>query len=158
AIWPWAVALGFYLIWRHHLHMVQLYAWPNFTEHCLGVATFLRSVLTHLRLLILPIGLHFDRSQRLFLSFTDVEFLMTMFIWVVLLTWLCICRRKIEPLIWFCIIWVALELLPISQLLTSIGVSPGMISSADHFLYLVSVPVFIIFVKIVSGIKKIGSL
>jgi tetratricopeptide (TPR) repeat protein len=52
-------------------------------------------------------------------------------------------RRKIPPLGLFLMGWFALELLPVSQLVTGIGVGTGRVSSAEHFLYLAAIPVLI---------------
>lgn len=157
-IWPWATILGVYLVLRHYLDITQTLPWRNISECLLGFATFLRSILTDIQLFLFPVGLHFDRSQRVFLSVHEAEFLMTMFIWAVLIVWLLAGRKHIKPLIWFCMGWIALELLPVSQLVTSLGVSPGRISSADHFLYMASVPLFIIVIHVLSNFKWIHSL
>ncbi|MBI3602063.1 MAG: glycosyltransferase family 39 protein [Candidatus Omnitrophica bacterium] len=155
-LWPLAVAVVFYLLLRHSLGITQMFSWRNATEHILGLVTFLRSVMSDLRLFLFPVDLHFDRSQPLFLSFSDAGFLTTVFGWIIAMVWMVLSRRHITTLVWFCLAWFALELFPVSQMITTIGVSPGVISSADHFLYLASLPVFILLIKALGRLGQVN--
>ena len=156
SLWPFGVIIGFYILLRYYLGMTETFAWRNLGEHILGIVTFLRSLITDLRLFVFPVDLYFDRSQRLFLSFSDLEFSMTIFIWTVVLLWLLISRRYIQSIGWFSLSWLSLELLPVSQIVTTIGVSPGVISCANHFLYLASIPIFIILIEVTKNLMKIN--
>ncbi|MBF0533058.1 MAG: tetratricopeptide repeat protein [Candidatus Omnitrophica bacterium] len=135
-----------YLIWRQHLGYIKVYHSGSWTQWALGVIAFLRGVFTYLGLLIAPHDLHFDRSQLLWLNFRLVELWETLGVYagVVILLWLN--RRKISWAIWFFIGWFWLELLPVSQIFSSIGTGPGYISLAEHFLYLASIGVFALLV------------
>lgn len=154
-LWPFVVVIFFYLILRFCLGMTQTFSWNNATQYILGFVTFLRSIMTDLRLFVLPVDLHFDRSQPMFLSLTDPAFLTTIFVWTVLIVWLWQGRRQVKTFVWFCLFWFFLELLPVSQIVTSIGVAPGIISTADHFLYLASIPVFIL---LAQATRLVGAL
>jgi len=157
-VWPFVVIVVLYVLLRQHLGITQTFPWRCVSEHILGFVTFLRSIITDTGLLIFPLNLHYDRSQRLFLSFNDPEFLTTVFFWLIALIWLMMSYRRIKPMIWFCFVWVALELLPVSQIITTIGISPGIISTADHFLYLASVPFFIIVVDLMMAFWELNKL
>jgi tetratricopeptide (TPR) repeat protein len=50
-------------------------------------------------------------------------------------------RRMAGPTLFF-LSWFCIELFPVSQIVTTIGVSPGYISAAEHFLYMPSVGIF----------------
>lgn len=151
-LWPFIGIIFFYLVLRVYLGLTQTFSWNNVTQGILGFVTFLRSILTDLRLFVFPVDLHFDRSQPMFLSFTNFEFLTTIFMWTVFIVCLWQSRRHISTSVWFCLLWFSCGLLPVSQIVTSIGVAPGVISTADHFLYLASVPIFILSIE---GLKTL---
>ena len=48
-------------------------------------------------------------------------------------------RQRRSGVVTFFVVWTALELFPVAQILATIGVQPGYISTAEHFLYLPSV-------------------
>ncbi len=129
---------------RHHLGITQFFQWRTGEEHFWGIVTFLRSVLTHLRLLVLPTDLHFDRSTPLLMGFNNPQVWLTMVVWVGALIWLMAKRASCSALAWFCLWWFAIELFPVSQIVTTIGVAPGIISTADHFLYFACVPALLL--------------
>jgi hypothetical protein len=154
-IWPvlpFFLIIIIYILFRLHLGITQTLPWSNASERILGFVTFLYSLLTDARLLIVPLGLHFDRSQVMFMSYEEGMFLVTVFVWILVIGALWINRQKISAFKWFLVIWLALEMLPVSQIVTTIGVAPGVISCADHFLYMASIPVFII---LVDAVKKL---
>lgn len=146
-MWSLAVMVGLYVLLRMSLGITHLFLWENTSQQVLGFITFLCSLITGFRELLLPVGLYFDRSQRLFLSFNDFQAVMTVIFWLVFLLGLWINRRRISKITWFLLGWFALEMLPVSQIIHVIGVSPGMISAADHFLYLACIPIFIILIQ-----------
>jgi hypothetical protein len=102
-------------------------------------------------LFVFPVGLHFDRSQSMFRSLSEPLFLLTIVMGAALVYVAWIKRQQISAWMWFLMGWFALEMLPVSQIVTTIGVGPGVISCADHFLYLASIPVLI---GMVQGFSK----
>lgn len=146
-IWPFAVVIAGYLGWRHHLHMTQMLPYNHLQEYILGFVTFLRSLLTDFRELVFPLNLYFDRSQPMFLSTHEGGFWLTIITWLILAGILIKNRARLNTLDWFVLSWFALEMFPVSQLVTTIGVGPSVISCADHFLYLSSIPLLLIIVK-----------
>ena len=151
---PYAVLIAVYIILRKTIGMTEIYQWRNPNEYMLGFVTFLRSLITHLRLFILPTDLHFDRCLPLFAGFAQPQAMATVFAWAAGLCWLSIGRKHIIPLVWLCLGWFALELLPVSQTFITLGVGVGYISTAEHFLYTASVPMFILLVM--GGMKVYG--
>ncbi len=141
-LWPFAVVLGGYFFVRHHLGITHLFYWPSLSDWTLGVLTFARGVITYLRLFIFPVDLHFDRSRVVFQSFYNIEIGGTLLFW--LLIFILIRRKKLSREILFSLSWFFIGLFPVSQIISSIGVQPGSISLAEHFLYLPSVGIFIL--------------
>jgi tetratricopeptide (TPR) repeat protein len=76
-------------------------------------------------------------------SLKQPQALATCFFWVAALIIFAFCYRKIPSFILFLIVWFIIELLPVSQLVVSITTGAGHISTAEHFLYLACIPVFI---------------
>ncbi len=136
---PYFVLLAAFIVFRQTLGISELYHWDNIYDLSLGFASFLRGVITYLRLLIFPVGLYFDRSQEIFVSVFQPAFLLTIVFWWIVIRTLIISRRKFSPVTKFFMTWFALELVPVSQIITTIGVSPGYISLAEHFLYIASI-------------------
>ncbi|MCR4338072.1 MAG: tetratricopeptide repeat protein [Candidatus Omnitrophica bacterium] len=133
-----------YWIWRKSLGMTQLFFWRSFQEGVLGFVTFLYSLGTHVQLLIFPFGLQFDRSQEVFHSFMQPDFVWTIFVFLNLIVIFVATLLFMPALILFFVGWFFIELLPVSQIWVSIGVAPGYISTADHFLYIASISFFIL--------------
>ena len=131
-----------YLLLRRSLGITQMFKWRNFQEHVLGVATFLRGALTFLRMFILPVDMHFDRSRMLFVSYRNTEFLVTVLFYCAITFLLIKYWRQIDSRVKFFIFWFWIELFPVSQIVTSIGVQGGYISIAEHFLYVSSIGIF----------------
>ncbi len=147
SLWPFVGVVGGYVFLRLSLGITQTFPWNSLFERVLGFVTFLRSLLTDLYLLFCPMGLHFDRSQRVFMFVMEGEFLLTLLVWGALGSILWMNRRRIKMITAFCLGWFVLELFPVSQIVTTVGVAPGVISCADHFLYLASIPIFIILIE-----------
>ncbi len=156
-LWPYILVEVVYLIWRQHLGMTKLFYWRNIPEAILGFGTFLRSAFTHVRLFILPIDLHFDRMRKLFSSFGDLEFLITVLAFLVCAGFLLRFHRKIKPVILFLIAWFVIELLPVAQIWVTIGVQPYYISTAEHFLYIPSIAAFVLLVLFVQWLYRKNS-
>lgn len=149
---PWAAVVVFYIGLRHILGITETFPWRNVQEYVLGFLTFLSSVLTHLRLFLFPLDLHFDRSMKLFSSVLDPRAFMTICIYIAGAWALWAGRKYLSNLHWLALVWFALSLLPVSQLLTTIGVGPGYISTAEHFLYFASIPIFLVVVEAIRAI------
>ena len=132
-----------YLFLRQYLGITNVHQAGQPHVLILGFVTFLRSVITDLRLFVFPVDLHYDRSLPFMMSLRQPQALGTCVFWAAAMIIFVIYYRKIHPFILFLMAWFALELLPVSQLVVSIGVGEGHISTAEHFLYLASVPVFI---------------
>ena len=66
-----------------------------------------------------------------------------LFFWAAALIIFVLLASKNIALCLFFDLLVCLELLPVSQLVASIGVGTGYVSTAEHFLYLACIPVFI---------------
>jgi tetratricopeptide (TPR) repeat protein len=137
------VILGVYLWIRYQLGITQTFRWWSFEGQVLGVISFLRGVFTWARLIIFPVDAYFDRSQEIFLSFRHWEVWGVVAVFVLLSAGLWFKRKQIPPLVLFCLFWMMLELFPVSQILSGIGVGPGYISLAEHFLYVACIPLFI---------------
>jgi 4-amino-4-deoxy-L-arabinose transferase-like glycosyltransferase len=139
---PFTAVLFIYMMFRQTLGITDIYHWEHARDLFLGFSSFLRGVLTYLRLFIFPVGLYFDRSQTLFLEL-NAEIILTWIAFLSLVGCLWINRRQLSGLFVFCLLWFALELFPVSQIVSAIGVSPGYISLAEHFLYTASVGMFL---------------
>ena len=149
---PYFLIIAAYIALRKALGVMETYPWRSFGEHALGIATFLRAVLTYLRLLVWPAGLHFDRAQEMFLNFSDPGLFSTLIAFLALGVVLIKFRKRLPGYVLFFVSWFCIELFPVSQIITTIGVGPGYISAAEHFLYSPSIGILIL---IVLGVKKI---
>jgi tetratricopeptide (TPR) repeat protein len=154
-LWPLAAGLAAYMALRQVFGITMLHQANEPWGLLMGFLTFLRSVITDLRLLVLPVDLHYDRSLAFILSLQEPRAWLTCLFWGTALAALAFFRRKVSPFALFLIAWFWLELLPVSQLVTSIGVGQGYISTAEHFLYLACIPVFI---GIVMGFSRLYEL
>jgi Tfp pilus assembly protein PilF len=142
-LWPFLIGIAGYLFLRQHFGITMLHQADQPHAVILGFVTFLRSVITDLRLFVLPLDLHYDRSLPFMMSLQEPQALATCLFWGAVLVILVLRYRQINAFILFLILWFAIELLPVSQLVTSIGVGAGHVSTAEHFLYLACIPVFI---------------
>jgi len=149
---PYFVMVVIYIIIRKLLDFGEVYTWHTFEWLLLGFLTFLRGCLTYLRLFILPIDLHFDRSRTMFTSFADVELLLTVAVFILFLMVIIKYRSKFSKGVLFFFCWFAIALLPVSQIVASIGVQPGSIMLAEHFLYSASIGIF---VMMALGLRKV---
>ncbi len=131
-----------YILFRRLLGITHWFQWQSIGDSALGFLTFLRSVITALRLFVMPVDLHFDRSQKLFSGFFEWGALATLLFFVVLIILFVRFKAKLSPGALFFISWFCIELFPVSQIPVSIGVRPGYISTAEHFLYTPAVGIF----------------
>ncbi len=140
-LWPFIFGLAGYVFLRRHFGMTHLHQTQDPMVFLLGFVTFLRSVITDLRLFILPIDLHYDRCLPFFMSLQEPRAWGSCVFWLAVLAGFMLARRRIHPFVYFLAAWFWIELLPVSQIVTSIGVGAGHVSTAEHFLYLACVPV-----------------
>ena len=150
ALLPFAGIVLVYLCWRKHLGLTQLYPWRNPRETILGVTTFMNGMFTYLRLIILPAGLYFDRSVPLLMRINAPVVLLTWAVYLLSGVGLWLIRARLSPLVVFCIGWFFIELFPVSQVVTLIGIQGGRLSLAEHFLYVALVPACILLVLAVD--------
>jgi protein O-mannosyl-transferase len=142
-LWPFFIGIAGYLSLRQYFGITNIHQTGQAQILTLGFVTFLRSVITDLRLFIFPVDLHYDRCLPLLVSFKQPMAWGTCLIWGAVLAIFVFYYRKIHPFILFLMTWFCIELLPVSQLVASIGVGVGRISTADHFLYLACIPALI---------------
>jgi hypothetical protein len=142
-LWPFIVGIAGYLSLRQYFGITNIHSTGQPQVLLLCFVTFLRSVITDLRLFVFPVDLHYDRCLLLMWSLKQPQAMATYFSWGVALVIFVFYYRKIPPFVLFLMSWFCIELLPVSQLVASIGVGVGRISTADHFLYLACIPVFI---------------
>lgn len=154
AIVPFVVIDLAYVVLRKSLAMTNLFYWPSIPEAILGFLSFLRGTLTYLRLFIFPVDLHFDRARPVLLSFADPQVWMTVGFYAALVILLAKFWKRLSPVVLFFIVWFFVELFPVCQLIVSIGVQPGFISLAEHFLYTPSVGAFALMVLFFEWLKR----
>lgn len=145
-LWPWAVIVAVYAVLRKMLGMTETFHFERWQDTFLAFLTFLKSVVIDVRLLLLPLNLYFDRSLEMYKSPGELEALMVMAIYLITAVLLGVFWKSMTGLQKLCLAWFALCLLPVSQLVTSIGVQPGYISTAEHFLYMACIPFFCVIV------------
>jgi protein O-mannosyl-transferase len=140
------VAAGYIAI-RHAMGIVKMFVWPTLFEMGQGFLSFLHGVLIYVQLFFFPVDLRYDRAQWVFRSLAEPGVWVTVFAYAVIgyIVWRF--WRRWSALTIFCFLWFFIELFPVSQLVTSIGVYPGAISLAEHFLYVASVPALILIVR-----------
>jgi len=143
---PYFFILAGYLLVRRMLGMVSLFYTMTWENSFFGFFTFLRSILTHLRLFVLPYDLHFDRSRQLFTQFADPQLLLTATVFLCFIFLLWRWQKRFSPKMLFFLSWFFIDLFPVSQLIVSIGTQAGRISTAEHFLYSASVGIFVLIV------------
>lgn len=139
---PFFLIIIFVVILRRCLGIVEVFAWGSVSAYIFGFLTFLRGLLTYVRLFIFPVDLYFDRSRAMFISFQDPQLIFTLFAVILSLAVFFKNRNRISKTALFFMVWFLVELFPVSQIVTSIGVSPGYISTSEHFLYTASVGMF----------------
>jgi len=145
---PYIIVIVTYVLIRVNLGSVEVYQWRNASELFLGFIAFARVNLTYLCLFVWPAGLHYDRAQIMFFNWNNPWVWATIVIYTTSAALLFRLRKKVPKIVWLAMCWYALEILPVSQVFATIGVQPGYISAAEHFLYAPSVGAFIIVVML----------
>ncbi|MFA5059515.1 MAG: tetratricopeptide repeat protein [Candidatus Omnitrophota bacterium] len=138
---PFFIILALYFLLRQMLGITEIFRVPKGQE-VFAFTTFLRSVITHLRLFLFPVDLYFLRSKELFTDFVNIEFLLTLAFFfvvgfVVFRYW-----RRMPNYFKFFLCWFWIELLPVSQIIGGVGPQPGYIATFEHFLYVPSIAIF----------------
>jgi len=146
--------LSGFIILRKIIGITKIYAYDSWDQLVLSFFAFLRGGLTYLRLFVLPTDLYFDRARRYFENFADPQIWITLGVYAVLISLLVYYRKRIDALVYFFIFWACAELLPVSQIVTSIGVQSYYISLAEHFLYSASIGVFAVMVIAARGLYE----
>ena len=121
---PFVIGIAGYLFLRQYFGITNVHQTGQPDVLILGFVTFLRSVITDLRLFVFPVDLHYDRCLPFIMSLRQPQALGTCFFWAAALIALVLYCRKIHPFILFLMVWFSIELLPVSQLVASIGVGP----------------------------------
>ncbi len=134
---PYFVLTLGYMVLRRALGITNIPFWPSVSNWVLGAATFLRASLTHLRLFIFPVDLHFDRAIAYFVTPADPIFLATIVSAAILVWGLRKCRARLSRKVRFFMIWFGITLLPTAQFFP-LPACLGYAAAADHFLYIPS--------------------
>jgi tetratricopeptide (TPR) repeat protein len=100
---------------------------------------FFVALTSYLKLLVWPINLHMEYGQKLF-KFSNPAAIVGVIMFVVLLTY-AFRKREVNQIIFFSISWFFIGLLPVSNLY------PINAYMAEHWLYLPSIGLFLIFAK-----------
>lgn len=151
---PFFAIAGIYVLFRRSLDITHVFLWRSVSEAALGFLSFLRGAITFLRLFILPVDLQFDRATPVFAEFSDPTAILTILFFVAVGILIFQLRNKISLAAKFFIAWFAIELVPVSQFLFSVGVQPGYISTAEHFLYTPSVGIIALMVLGADNVYK----
>ena len=100
-LWPFLIGIVAYLFIRQYFGITNVHQSSQLNVLVLGFVTFLRSVITDLRLFVLPVDLHYDRCLPYMLSFQEPEAWGTCLFWAVALITFILYRRRIHPFILF---------------------------------------------------------
>ena len=145
-----------YLTFRRTLNLKDHLYWPSLKQAGLGIASAFHGILVYIKLLFIPLGLYFDRTQEIYQTLLCPQLIMTLLISAALTATLCKTYKRIPGIFLFLLIWFFIELLPVSGIAAAVIVYPGGISMAEHFMYVASVPAFILMVKSAEyGLKSI---
>ncbi len=134
---PYFVLTLGYMALRRALGITNIAFWPSVSNLVLGAATFLRASLTHLRLFIFPVDLHFDRAVPYFVTPEDPIFLATIVTAAILVWGLWKYRARLSRKVRFFMAWFGITLLPVAQFFP-LPAHFGYAAAAEHFLYIPS--------------------
>lgn len=142
---PYLFILAVYFAVRQILGITGIHKWPNLEAMFLGITSFLRAIFVFLQKILFPVNLYFDSSSPIFNGLSDP------WIWVTSLMWLAILGlffnylKHIPKIILFLIIWIILNLAPVSQIVPA-TMPLHRITTADQFLYLPSMAIFLLLI------------
>jgi len=138
---PFVVVAAGYLLLRKVLGITNVVFWPSVQSLVFGVLTFLSSVLVYLRIFILPVDLHFDRTTAYFTSFADWGVWLTLAAVVIFGSMAGHYHRQWSRRAKFLLFWFGITLLPVAQLIP-LPAHAGYAATADHFFYIPSAGLF----------------
>ncbi|MFA5088956.1 MAG: tetratricopeptide repeat protein [Candidatus Omnitrophota bacterium] len=135
-----------YLAVRFRLGISNIFFARTSAEIALDALTFLRSVFIYVGRIFLPVHLYFDEMEKVFAGFSDPGLLLTALLGIGLFVLAVTMRKQATRLVLFLMLWLLIELWPVSQVAMPIKVQAGYISTANHFLYtpLISLVVLIV--------------
>lgn len=146
---PFAVLAGGYLFLRSLLGIKHFFNWGSLQGLLVGTVTFLQALITYLRLLVMPVDLHFDRSIP-YLTFLSPVFIAVLVFWLLVIVLLWKRRGRLNAENKFLLAWFAIGLLPVSQIVPIVANS-GYATVAEHFLYLPSIGLLVL---LVMGVRR----
>lgn len=150
---PYLFMVAAYLALRRAIGITHIELWPSVSAAGLGVATFLRAVLTYLRLFIFPYDLHFDRARVYFQEWANPELLATLFFYGSFACVLFLKRKRITPEVKFFLSWFFLCLLPVSQVLP-IFTQANYAAASEHLIYIPSIGIFTAFALLYHRLEE----
>ncbi|VAW12853.1 hypothetical protein MNBD_BACTEROID05-1049, partial [hydrothermal vent metagenome] len=148
---PFGIVVLCYFWLRKGLAIGLVELWNTPKELFLGVATFLRGMLSYLRILFVPYDLHYGRAIKYFDSILDPQLLMSVGVFVLILVLLLKQKKLIGQRTLFLLSWCFLTVLPLMQIVP-LKVQWGYAALGEHLLYLPSVGLFAL---IILGFNKI---
>lgn len=146
---PFFLVVLIYLGLRHDLGIMNLATWSSWQEHVFSIITFLNGLLRYVGVYLMPVDLHFYRTQWLFNSWTSPALWGTIAVWLILFVQLWRTRRQWCLRVWFVLGFMAIELALIAQILTPLQAQPQVISLAEHLFYMPSIPILMFLVMCV---------
>lgn len=145
ALGCFVIIAGGMVVLRQVLGISNLAHWGHWSGHFVGFVTFFKGLGGYIQSLIFPFDLRFSRSIPYITSFSSVLW-GTIGIWIFAGTVFWYCRNRFTKLIWFALGFVVLELLPVSQIVLPIMNQPKVAAMSEHFLYMTSIPLFLLLV------------
>jgi len=146
-VFPFLIILLIYIAARKILGIISIPYGFTLGDTLLGVATFLTSVFSYLRIFIFPADLYSERIFILQESFLSPFVLATLALLGAGLFVLIKLRKHIKKEIIFFLSFIVLTLFPVSQIVP-LRLQPGYIFFPDHFWYVPSVGVFALLVTL----------
>ncbi len=153
---PFVLIEGIYLMIRESIGILRLAAWDTPFNAGLGFLSFLRGVITYVRILIIPLDLQYDRGQRLITSLFSAEVLgVILFFGLLTVVLYCLWKvKRISPVGLFFLCWFAIDLIPVSQVLVPIKIQEDLLALSEHFLYVPSLSFCLLIVWAFLKLKK----
>jgi hypothetical protein len=100
-LWPFLAGIAGYVFLRKYFGITDVHLIGQPHVLILSFVTFLRSVITDLRLFVFPVDLHYDRCLLLMVSLKQPQALATCFFWGTALIIFLFNLRRIHPFILF---------------------------------------------------------
>jgi len=100
-LWPFIMGIAGYISLRRYFGITDVHLIGQPQVLILSFVTFLRSVITDLRLFVFPVDLHYDRCLLLMTTLKEPRALATCVFWLTALVILIFYRKRIKPFILF---------------------------------------------------------